>query len=66
MTDRHSSLLLKNNATSMNEYSPQLSSSELESLALILDRDAMATLEQSVQDARQGDFILLEDAVGNY
>ncbi|GEM_PF-6731726 len=50
----------------MNEYSPQLSSSELESLALILDRDAMATLEQSVQDARQGDFILLEDAVGNY
>lgn len=42
---------------------PHLSPSELESLALMLDRSAMETIEQSLDDARNGDFESLEDVV---
>lgn len=42
---------------------PQLSSSELESLALMLDHQAMNIIEQSRDDVRNGRFESLEDAV---
>lgn len=44
---------------------PHLSSSELESLALMLDRNAMETIQKSFEDARNGDFESLEDVVRN-
>ncbi len=42
---------------------PQLSPSELESLALMLDPNAMEIIAQSVKDARNGDFESLEDVI---
>lgn len=51
--------------TTITTMWPHLSPSELESLALMLDRSAMETIEQSLEDARNGDFESLEDVVHN-
>lgn len=49
--------------TTITTLRPQLSSTELESLAIMLDHDAMTTIEQSIDDAERGDFEPLEVAV---
>ncbi|MBI4600128.1 hypothetical protein HY732_04400 [Candidatus Uhrbacteria bacterium] len=51
--------------TTITAVRPHLFPSELESLALMLDRDAMATIEKSVHDARRGNFESLENAINN-
>jgi hypothetical protein len=51
--------------TTITTIRPQLSPSELESLALMLDHDSMKIIEESVHDARRGNFESLEDAIQN-
>lgn len=42
---------------------PQLSPSELETLALMLDADAMETIKGSIHEAQNGKFESLEDVI---
>lgn len=44
---------------------PALTPAELETLELLMDSDAMETIEQSVKEAASGQFEPLEQAVGS-
>jgi len=55
----------KEAVTTLKNLRPTLTPSEMETLTLLLDNEAMETINQSVQEANNNNFELLEDAVND-